>query len=167
MLKYIHLLLVIAIAMSGCAGNHIEPVKVSDKTTSATANLTFPLISDNWEAGTARLAEKTTKNCGVFSADIFPASGDQDFSGTIEGNTDVFFHLTRSDSHRKCDVVGMFYVSNGHEYILNVDIKDPNCKVSLLETRPNGTQRKINTYPAHISTVDNIRVCENKDKLYN
>ena len=61
----------------------------------------------------------------------------------------------------------MFYATKGKEYLLNVNLKEQSCKISLIEKSANGEQREMNTYPAYVSQVDGVAVCENKDKLYN
>lgn len=154
----------VTVALVACASTPVKPTSV---TTVVGTSITFPLVTDNWEEGTAQLATKDAKGCGVLSKDIFPASGDSDFSVEIEGNRDIFFHLTRSNSTNKCDFVRFFYATQGNEYLLNVDIKNQSCKISLIEKTPNGEQNEMNTYPAYVSEVDSVKVCENKDKLYN
>ena len=154
----------VSFVMAGCANTYIEPIP--PVVIKAATSITFPLVTDNWEEGTVQLAIKDKKGCGEFSQDILPPSGNQDFNFGIEGNNDVFFHLTRSDSLNKCEYVGMFYATLGKEYILNIDMKDQTCHISLIELTLNGQQRKMNTYPAHTSQIDGVKVCENKKNLY-
>jgi len=154
----------VSAALAGCAATPVAPKPVP---TIAATSITFPLVTDNWEEGTAQLATKDKRGCGVFSQDIFPTSGDSDFTVAIEGNKDIFFHLTRSNSTNKCDFVRMFYATQGNKYLLNIDMQNQTCKISLKEETPDGNQNEMNTYPAYVSQVDGVSVCEIKDKLYN
>ena len=161
MFKSLLIFAVVSLSIIGCANTGSSALRIKAET-----SITFPLATERWEEGTAHVATKDIKGCGRFSQDILPSSGDQDFNFGIEGNKDIFFRLTRSDSLNKCDFSGMFYAVKGHEYILNIDISNKTCNISLHEITPKGTQIKINTYPVHVSNVDGVRVCENKDNLY-
>ncbi len=158
-------LIAVAVTMVACSDTQIKQAAVA-RPASATS-ITFQLLSDNWVEGTAKLAVKDKRGCGTFANDIFPPAADQDFTVAIEGNNDIFFHLTRANSVAQCDFVRMFYATKGKEYLLNVYMKEQNCKISLIEKSANGEQHEMNTYPAYVSRVDGVAVCENKDKLYN
>jgi hypothetical protein len=157
-------LLTVAVAMAACANTHDG--EKSSANVAAANGITFPLLSDNWLEGTVQLAVKNSRGCGKFANDIFPHAVDKDFTVAIESNNDIFFHISRSDTVKQCEFVGMFYATKGNEYYLNVDMKVENCKITLLEKSPKDEKRKINTFPAYLSQVDGVTVCENKSKLY-
>jgi len=151
------------LALAGCTTS--APPAVVREAGTFTA-ITFPIISDQWDAGKVRLAVKDKKGCGVLGADVLPETATADFTGDIDGNQDIFFDITRTDGKRTCNRVGTFYATKGNEYSLNVVTSNNQCEVSLSEKTPKGVERKIKTYPSYVSPVNNTKVCENKDKLY-
>lgn len=163
MLHKIHVLALITLAMAGCS-TPAPPVVVREAGTFTA--ITFPIISDQWDAGNVRLAVKDKKGCGVFAGDVLPETATTDFTGDIDGNQDIFFDMTRTDGKLTCNKVGTFYSTKGNEYTLNLVTSNNQCEVSLTEKTPNGVARKIKTYPSYVSAVNGNKVCENKDKLY-
>ena len=157
------IILAATITLVGCSSTKAPPVVL--KPGSYTA-LTIPVFTDLWANGVAQFATKNKNGCGEFSGNVLPASPDQDFNLDIEGDRDIFFHISRADAQVACNKYGIFYATKGNEYILNLDTKNQQCEISLIEKTPKGTQSKINTYPAHESKVDGIKVCQNKDRLY-
>ena len=162
MFKNSLVVLIIVLFMAGCASKkpHIEP-----RNPLATI-LTIPVQSDKWDHGMLRLSKKNSRGCGDFEKNVLPNSFDKDFSMGLDGGEDVIFHIVRSDTEKSCENIGIFYAGKGNDYILNLESKEDACIVSLIEKKQNGMQRKINTYPAHISRVDGVKVCANKDRLY-
>lgn len=161
MLNKILFLLAAAIVMAGCSSTaHVE------RTPGTFTALTIPVVSDLWVNGVLQLSKKNKKGCGEFSKNMLPATSDQDFTVDMEANQDTFFHISRADAQVECNKYGIFYVTKGNQYILNLETKNKQCEISLIEKTPNGAQSKIKTYPVYVSTVDGIKVCENKDKLY-
>lgn len=163
MLHKIHLLGIIAVVVAACS-TPAPPVVVREPGTFTA--ITFPIISDQWDAGKVRLAVKDKKGCGVLGADVLPETATADFSGDIDGNLDIFFDISRTDGKRTCDKVGTFYATKGNEYILNLVTSNNQCEISLTEKTPKGVERKIKTYPSYVSAANGNKVCENKDKLY-
>lgn len=156
------ILLAATIVMAGCSSTKTPVVRKPGSFTS----ITIPVFSDQWVNGNVQLATKNKNGCGAFSNNILPATSDKDFTSDIEGNQDIFFHISRSDAQIECNKIGMFYATKGNEYSLNLVTKNKQCEISLIEKTPGGTKNKIQTYPAHASMVDGIKVCENKDRLY-
>ena len=128
--------------------------------------ITFPVFSELWVDGVVQMAIKNKNGCGVFSPNYLLTVHDTDFSVDIEGNQDIFFHVSRADAQIECNKIGTFYATKGNVYTLNLETKNKQCEISLLETKPNSVATKIKTYPSHVSIVDTTKVCENKDKLY-
>ena len=159
----IHVLALITLLISGCSAP-LPPAVVREPGTFTT--ITFPSISEQWEAGKVRLATKNKNNCGIFAGDILPETTNSDFSGDVDGNQDIFFDMTRIDAKRTCNRIGTFYATKGNEYTLNLVTSNNQCEVSLLEKTPKGIERKIKTYPSYVSAANSNKVCENKDKLY-
>jgi hypothetical protein len=162
MFNKILFLLAAAVVMAGCSST---PPPVVRKPGSYTA-ITFPVVSDLWVDGNVQLATKNKNGCGEFSKNILPATPDKDFTLDIEGNRDIFFHISRADAQVECNKIATFYVTKGSVYTLNLETKNRQCEISLIEKTPGGAQNKTKTYPAHASMVDGIKVCENKDRLY-
>lgn len=157
-------LLAAAIVLTGCSSTK-TPAAVERKAGSFTS-ITIPVFSDQWVGGNVQLATKDKNGCGAFSNNILPATSDKDLTSDIEGNRDIFFHISRADGQLECNEVGMFYAASGNEYTLNIVTKNKQCEISLIEKTPGGIQNKIQTYPAYASIVDGIKVCTNKDRLY-
>lgn len=153
----------VALALPGCSSTQETPVQ---RKPGSFTSLTFPLASDQWENGKVQLATNNKKGCGKFSNNILPAIFEKDFTLDIEGGQDTFFHISRSTHNLECNEVGMFYAAQGNEYTLHLKIKNQQCIISLTEKTPGGALNKINTYPAYASRVDGIKVCINKDWLY-
>lgn len=162
MFNKILILLAAAIAMVGCSSTKTP---VARKPGSFTA-ITFPVVSDRWENGNVQLATNNRNGCGEFSNNVLPATADKDFSLDIEGDRDIFFHVSTTVGNISCNEFGLFFATKGNEYTLSLKTRDQRCVVSLIEKTPRGAQNKINTYPAYASTVDGIKVCMSKDKLY-
>lgn len=162
MFNKILFLLAATVAMAGCSSPTAPVVREAGSFTS----ITIPVFSDQWVAGKVQVATKNKNGCGAFSNNILPAVYDKDFTSDIEGNRDIFFHISRTDAQIECNKVGMFYATKGNEYSLNLVTKNKQCEISLIEKTPGGTKYKMQTYPAHVSMVDGIKVCENKDRLY-
>ena len=162
MFRNILILLAAAIAMAGCSSTKAPVVRKLGSFTS----ITFPVVSDLWADGNVQLAAKNKNGCGEFSKNILPATSDKDLTLDIEGNRDIFFHISRADAQVECNKIGIFYVTKGNVYTLNLETKNKQCEISLIEKTPGGAKNKISTYPAHASMVDGIKVCENKDILY-
>ena len=162
MFKKILILLIAAIALGGCASSNDKADRVDY---SAAAKLTIPVFTSQWENGYMQIATKDKKGCGVFGKNVLPDVYNKDFSMAVEQNKDVFVHVTRAYGINSCDSVEMFYASKGYEYILNIENVNQNCVVSLYEIAPGTAKRKINTYPAHVSKVDGVKVCQSKDRL--
>ena len=162
MFSKVLILLAAVIAMAGCSSTNTPVARKAGSFTS----ITFPVFSDLWVDGNVQLAAKNKNGCGEFSKNILPAASDKDFTLDLEGNRDIFFHISRADAQIECNKIGTFYVTKGNIYTLNLETKNKQCEISLMEKTPNGTKNKINTYPAHASRVDGIKVCENKDRLY-
>lgn len=154
----------ISIVITGCA-TPPPPTEVVRDPGTFTA-ITFPIISDQWDAGKVRLAVKGKHGCGVLAGDILPATATSDFSGDIDGNQDIFFDMTRTDGTRTCNKVGTFYATKGNVYTLNLVTRNNQCEISLTEKTPKGAERKIKTYPSYVSAANGSKICENKDKLY-
>jgi hypothetical protein len=161
MFNKILLLLASAIVMAGCSSTS-APVR---KPGSFTA-ITFPVVSDLWLDGKAQLTTRDNKGCGEFANNLLPPTPSKDVSVDIEGNRDIFFHVSRADAQIECNKVGTFYATKGNEYLLNLETKNRQCEISLIEITPKGAKNKIKTYPAFASQVNGIKVCENKDRLY-
>jgi len=155
-------LIAATVAVAGCSTPDAPVVRVPGTFTS----LSVPIISDQWLAGKIQLAIKNKKGCGEFSNDLLPPTSENDFTMDIEGNQDFFFHIARFDAQIECNKTGIFYAGRGNQYVLNLDLKNKQCEISLIEKKPDGNTYKIKTYPAHASVVDGIKVCENKNKLY-
>jgi len=155
-------LLTATIVMAGCSSPATPVVRKAGSFTS----ITIPVFSDQWADGKVQLATKTKRDCGAFAKNILPATFDKDFTSDIEGDRDMFFHISRADGQLVCNEVGIFYAKAGNEYTLNLVTKNKQCEISLMEKTPGGTQNKIQTYPAYASIVDGIKVCTNKDRLY-
>lgn len=154
-------LLTAAFVMAGCVSTDTPAVRDS-----ALASITIPVFSEQWVDGNVQLATKNKQGCGAFSKNMLPAAYDKDFSIDIEGDRDIFFHISRTDAHIECDKVGMFYATKGNEYSLNLVTKDKQCEILLIEKTPDGVKNKIQTYSAFASIDDGIKVCGNKNKLY-
>jgi hypothetical protein len=151
-----------ALAMAACSTP--EPPIVQRPASLTT--ITIPVFPAQWVDVNLRLATKAKRGCGAFAGNVLPAVYDRDFTLEIEGNRDIFFHISRTEPKFECNKVGMFYATRGNEYTLNLVTKDNQCEISLIEKTPDGASKSINTYPAHASMVDGIKVCENKDNLY-
>ena len=150
------------IILAGCSST-VAPVARKPGTFTA---ITFPVFSELWVDGVVQVGIKDKKGCGVFSDNYLLTVHDTDFSVDIDGNQDIFFHLSRADAQIECNKIGTFYATKGNTYTLNLETKNRQCEISLLETKPSGIQNKIKTYPSYVSIVDTNKVCENKDKLY-
>lgn len=156
-------LLTAAFVMAGCVSNDTSDAALRD---SALASITIPVFSDQWAGGSLQLATKTTQGCGEFSANILPPTSDRDVTSNIEGDRDIFFHISRTDGELGCDEVKMFYATAGNQYTLNLAIINKQCEITLMEKAPDGTQNKIKTFESFASKVDGVKVCENRDNLY-
>jgi hypothetical protein len=154
--------LLAAIVVAGCSS---APPPVVRKPGSFTS-ITFPVMTDLWADGKVQLATKNKNGCGELSDNIIPATFESDLAFEIEGNRDFFFRVARTDAQGVCDKVGIFYAAKGNEYTFNLSTKNNQCEISLTEKTPNGIQKAIKSYPAHVSAVDGKKVCENKDRLY-
>ena len=161
----IHIFPFIILAMAGCTTTPPQPPVVVREAGTFT-EITFPIISDQWDAGSVRLAVKDKRGCGVLTGDVLPETATTDFTGEVDGNQDIFFDISRTDGKITCNRVGTFYATKGNGYILNLVTSNNQCEVSLTETTPKGVERKIKTYPSYVSAVNAGKVCDNKDKLY-
>ncbi len=157
------LVLLASVAVAACSSN--TPPTVVRVPGSYTA-LNLPVLEDKWEGGIVQLATKDKKGCGQFAANILPSPIDDDYIVDIEANRDIFFHIARTAAQTECNKIGLFYATKGNEYIVKFEVKNKQCEFSLLEKTPDGAQHKISTYPAYVSNVDGIKVCENKNNLY-
>lgn len=162
MIKKILMFLSVVLALVGCASSNDKAGRVDY---SAAGKLTIPVFTSQWENGYMQIATKDKKGCGVFGKNVLPDVYDKDFSMAVEQNKDIFVHVTRAYGINSCDSAEMFYATKGYEYILNIENVNQNCVVSLYEIAPGAAKRKINTYPAHVSKVDGVKVCQSKDRL--
>lgn len=164
MLNKIIILLAAMLSIAGCSSD--APPPAAERVPGATTALFLPVMADNWVGGVVQVATKNKDRCGQFGANILPDPVDDDYIVEIAGNNDIFFHVFRLDAQTVCDKYGMFYATQGNEYLIKFLIKNNQCEFALLEKSPNGGQKEINTYPAHASKVDGIKVCEKKENLY-
>ena len=157
-----HLTAILFIA--GCASNTPPPPATRIPGTYTAVNL--PVLAERWVDGVVQLASKEKNGCSKFPKNILPYPIEDDYTVDIEGNRDIFFHLSRADGEVDCNKYGMFYATKGNEYTFTFQVKNTQCVFTLTEKLPSGMQKKIPSYPAHVSSVDGVKVCENKDKLY-
>lgn len=162
MFSKIYILLATVITIAGCS-NPTPPVVRPPGSYTA---INLPALSEKWMGGIVQLVPKNKNGCAQFSSNILPATIEDDYTVDIEGNRDIFFHISRADTQTQCNIYGMFYSTKGNEYTVKFEIKNKQCDFAITEKKPNGTQNKLSTYPAYVSIVDGIKVCENKDKLY-
>lgn len=158
------LILAAASAIVGCATPTVLPPEV--RVPASSAAIFLPVVEDQWIGGLVQLAVKNKNGCGQFAGNILPDPIDDDYLVEIEANRDIFFNITRTDGKTECSKVGLFYASMGNEYIVKFTQTNKQCEFSLIEKTPSGAQKKIITYPSHVSMVDALKVCENKSKLY-
>jgi hypothetical protein len=151
-----------AIILAGCASSKDKADRVDYSTA---AKLTIPVFSSQWENGYMQIATKDKKGCGEFGKNVLPDVYDKDFSLPVEQGKDIFVHVTRAYGINSCDSVEMFYATRGNEYIFNIENVNQKCVVSLFEIAPGVAKRKINTYPAHVSKIDGVKVCQSKSQL--
>lgn len=164
MFNKILILFVTAMTIAACSSQ--TPPPAAESKPASYTSLYLPVLADQWAGGIVQLATKEKNGCGQFAANILPDPVDDDYIVEIAGNRDIFFHIARADAQTQCNRVGMFYAVKGNEYLIKFEIKNNRCEFSMLEKTPGGEQRIINTYPAHVSNVDGIKVCANKDNLY-
>ncbi len=157
------ILLAAAAAIAGCSSK--APPPPVTRAPGATS-LYIPALAEQWTGGVVQLATKDKYGCGRFAPNVLPDPVDDDYIVEIEGNKDIFFHIARADAQTGCNIYGMFYATRGNDYLVKFEIINNQCKFALTEKSPAGIQNKINTYPAHVSNVDGIKVCENKSRLY-
>ena len=162
MFKKLLIFVIAASALGGCASSNDKAGRVDY---SAAAKLTIPVFTSQWENGYMQIATKDKKGCGEFGKNVLPDIYDKDFSMPVEQGKDIFVHVTRAYGINSCDSVEMFYATRGYEYIFNIENVNQNCVVSLYEIAPGLAKRKISSYPAHVSKVDGVKVCQSKDRL--
>lgn len=162
MLRQTITLLAATVLVAGCSSTGSS---VARKPGTFTA-INVPVHSDLWLDSVVQVATKKHRGCGELSKNLLPATADKDFSTDIEGDQDIFFHVSRADAQVECNKYGMFYATKGNEYTLKLETNNRQCQVSLVEKSPKGTQQKINTYPAHVSQANGVKVCANKSDLY-
>ena len=162
MFKKLLIFVIAASALGGCASSNDKAGRVDY---SAAAKLTIPVFTSQWENGYMQIATKDKKGCGEFGKNVLPDIYDKDFSMPVEQGKDIFVHVTRAYGINSCDSVEMFYATRGYEYIFNIENANQNCVVSLYEIAPGLAKRKITSYPAHVSKVDGLKVCQSKDRL--
>ncbi len=160
MLNKILILIATTITMAGCSfGPAVRPAGTF-------TSLTVPVNSDIWADGNVQLATKDKRGCGELSKNMITGLVDKDLDIDIEGNRDIFFHLSRADAQVECNKFGIFYATKGNQYTLNLETKNKQCEISMIEKTPSGKQSKINTYQAFVSIEDSAKVCTDKRKLY-
>lgn len=155
--------LAITILVGGCSSPSPLPVT---RAPGSYTELTVTAFTELWLDGVVQLATKDKRGCGEFSKNLLTPPITKDFTSDIEGNSDIFFHLSRSDTRSNCDKVGVFYAVKGNTYTLKLESENNQCDLTLIERNPRGIQKSINTYPAHKSIANGTTVCLNKDKLY-
>ena len=159
------ILLTTIVNIAACASNNTPTAPEERRPGSYTA-VFLPVMADKWNGGIVQLAVKDKNGCGHLENNILPNLIDDDYIVDIEGDRDIFFHISQSNAQTACTKNGMFFAIRGNTYTFKFEIKNNQCEFSLLEKSPNGVQNTINSYPSHVSKVDGVRVCENKYKLY-